>query len=205
MITADSSGSYSTGSAGGDNALTFALAWGERLASELPAALEASRSFASAARAFDRADEWPLDDTHIAESFRAMWTANASVVWTASQVERWLVRLARETGEPAPVPVPNLKTLRDALEHLDEAIFDDGNYAHADRSDERVKQRTRALARLGPFAIASWKPGGPLFDLIDPAQLHDLGRQLSARLSSMLDEMAEDYATQEAIDRIRGK
>jgi hypothetical protein len=205
MLTADPSGSYSTGSASGDNALTFALAWGERLTSELPAALEASHRFAAAARAFDRADEWHLDDTHIAASFRAMWTANASVVWAASQVERWLVRLARETGEPAPVPVPDLKTLRDALEHLDEAIFDDDNYAYANRHDARTKQRTRALERLGPFAIASWMPEGPLFNLIDPAQLNAPGRQLGDRLSSMLDVMAEDYATQEAIDRIHGK
>lgn len=204
-LTPNLSGSVSTGSADGDNALMFALAWGERLSAELPKAIQASREFAEAVRAYDRGDEWGLGDDSLAEGFRGMWTANATVVWTASQVERWLVRLAREAGDAEPEPVPDLKSLRDALEHLDEAVFDDNDYAHADRSDSRKKTVTRALHRLGPLAIASWSPDGPLFNLIDTDRIRSFGSQLSNRLSAMLDELAEDYAVQEALDRVRGK
>jgi hypothetical protein len=204
-LVPDLSGSVTTGSPNGDNALMFSLAWGERLTAELPRAIQASHDFATAVRAYDRGDDWGLSDDSLAEGFRAMWTANAAVVWTASQVERWLVRLAREVGEPEPEPDADLKTLRDALEHLDEAVFDDDDHAYADRSNKRTKQVTRALHRLEPFAIASWRPGGPLFNLIDVDQLRTLGRRLGDRLSAMLDDVAEDAAVQEAIDRMRQK
>ena len=45
----------------------------------------------------------------------------------AAQLDRWLNRYARETGQDADPDSSALRTLRNALEHLDGADFDSGH------------------------------------------------------------------------------
>lgn len=201
MLSGSLSGNLSTGSAASDYVLLFARTWTERLADELPAAISASTRLVEDDRAFGRMEDWSPSEDAVALSFRRMWAANASVVWTGYQAQRWLRRLARELGEEPPEEVPFFKSLRDALEHLDSALFDDTGTAVTDPID----RRQTGLKRIGGPSVQSWNPGGPLFALVDVDALRLLSRELSDRLKGLLDDMAEDYVVQAEIDRMRGK
>lgn len=201
MLTVDLGGNFSTGSAAGDHALLFAQTWAERLAEELRDAIAASERLVRDDRAFERMEDWSPSEDDVARSFRRMWSANAAVVWTGYQAERWLTRLARELGEPQPTPVAQLRTLRNALEHLDSALFDDAGTARADPSDRTAA----ALRALDGLRVQSWDPSGPLFALVDVEALRRLSREVTDRLYGLLDDVAEDYMVQAEIDRLRGK
>ncbi|MFJ4075959.1 hypothetical protein [Curtobacterium sp. NPDC089991] len=200
-LRVDLGGNLSTGSPAGDHALFFARTWAERLADELPAAISASTALIKDDRAFERMEDWSPSEDDVARSFRRMWAANASVVWTGYQAQRWLRRLARELDEEPPDEVPSLKSLRDALEHLDSALFDDTGTAVTDPVD----RRQTGLKKIGGLRVESWDPGGPLFALVDVAALRRLSQGITDRLHSLLNEVAEDYAVQAEIDRLRGK
>ena len=201
MLTGSLSGNFSTGSAAGDHALLFARTWAERLTAELPAAIHASQRLVDDDRAFERMEDWSPSEDDVALSFRRMWAANAAVVWTGYQAQRWVRRLARELGEEPPAEVPFLKSLRDALEHLDSALFDDTGTAVTDPVDTRQT----GLKKIGGLRVQSWAPGEPLFALVDVDELRRLSAALTDRLQVLLDDIAEDYVVQAEIDRMRGK
>ena len=78
-------------------------------------------------------------------------------MWTGYQAQRWLARLAREIGESKPDEVESLKLLRNALEHLDTALFDESGMASADPNDRSAW----SLRKLGGPAVQSWAARGP--------------------------------------------
>ena len=201
MITADVGGNFSTGSPAGDHALLFARTWTERLADELPAAFAASERLVLDSRNFERMEDWSPSQDDLERSFRRMWAENATVVWTGYQAQRWLARLAREIGESEPAEVESLKLLRNALEHLDTALFEESGMATADPNDRNAW----SLRKLGGLSVQSWAAGGPLFTLVDVDGLRRLSRELTDRLDALVDAIAEDYFVQQEIDRRRGK
>ncbi len=71
-------------------------------------------------------EEWSPTGEDIERNFRVRWTEEHTLVWGAHQLEQWTRRLAIERGEDAPDPDAVLATVRNALEHLNEANFDRG-------------------------------------------------------------------------------
>lgn len=201
MITADLGGNFSTGSPAGDHALLFARTWAERLADELPLAIATSEQLVRDSRDSERMEDWSPSADDLERSFRRMWAANATVVWTGYQAQRWLARLAREIGEPKPAEVESLKVLRNALEHLDTALFDEDGMATADPADRAAW----SLRKLGAVPVQSWAADGPLFALVDVDSLQRLSGEITARLDALIDAIVEDYVVQQEIDRRRGK
>lgn len=140
------------------------------------------------------------------KAFRTKWTADATVIWTARHVDRWTAKLAQLTGQPEPVPVPALRTLRNALEHLDEAVFDedeDDGYATVPPTATRKKFALADLPNgrllVGTEAVAKF------YGLIEVDALRELASTLTARLDGLMDELASDYYAQQIIDERRGK
>lgn len=205
MVEPRLDGSFRTNSVNGDYALLFARAWSERLEGELAASVEATRSLDAMWRAYDHGDDW-IDQFALDKAFRTKWSADATVIWTARHVDRWTAKLAQMTGQPEPVPVPALRTLRNALEHLDEAVFDedeDDGYATVPPTATRKKF---ALADLpnGRLLIGT-EASAKLYGLIEVDALRELASTLTARLDGLMDEMASDYYAQQIIDERRGK
>lgn len=204
MIEPQLSGDFSMPDANGDHALMFARAWAERLDAELPSALDAVSAFALKIRQAEYGEDWSPNDREIDAAFRRMWTANVTLVWTAFQVERWTARLAAEADEEVPAPVQYLQDLRNALEHLDEAAFVDGD---AVVPGVERKRKGWSLAKLPRerLPIASWRPGGNLFGLLDVDAIRTLATGLTGRLDALMDQLVEDYMVQAKMDELRGK
>ena len=100
---------------------------------------------------------------------RWLWVAQHQVVWSAHQLESWSRRLAVERGD-APSPRDQvLADLRNALEHLDEAVFEDE--AHCAAGPDRRNRSLHALPRGELFLGPDLHGGSKLFGLIDPADL----------------------------------
>lgn len=173
MVEPSLDGSFSTNGPAGDYALLLARAWSGRLEAELPAAVQATQSLRALWSAYDHSDDWRIDQPALDLAFRAMWTADATLIWTANQVDRWTVQLARETKQPVPATVPGLRTPHNALEHLDDAVFEDDGYATAPSGKAGF-----ALSNLpnGRLLVADWKPGGKLYGLIEINPIRDLAR-----------------------------
>ncbi|MGH3923261.1 MAG: hypothetical protein ACREX8_05955 [Gammaproteobacteria bacterium] len=100
---------------------------------------------------------------------RRLWVAQHQVVWSAHQLERWSQRLAKERGDTPSSPDPVLVNLRNALEHLDDAEFEDEGHAAAD--SDRRNRSLHALPRAELFLGPDEYGGSKLFGLIDPADL----------------------------------
>jgi hypothetical protein len=101
------------------------LAWAEevrRLIGELYAVRKEHWDLLAAQ---ERSEDWSPSDEMIARAFRRHWVASHQVVWAAYQLNRWAARDARDSGREVPAADAVLKNLRDALEHLDEAEWQD--------------------------------------------------------------------------------
>jgi hypothetical protein len=64
-------------------------------------------------------------DEDLQRNFRVRWTEEHMLIWAAHQLERWIKRLAIDRGEPSPTPDPVLADVRNAMEHLYDADFDE--------------------------------------------------------------------------------
>jgi hypothetical protein len=129
---------------------------------------EVKRLRAQHDRLDDRGDEGAPTDYDFYDSFRRLWAAQHHLVWAANQLERWTRRLAQERREPEPVPDALLTDLRNALEHLDEAVIEgDGTTATAGDNPKQNK----SLRRLPDSQLLIGTGGLGLFQLVDPAEL----------------------------------
>jgi hypothetical protein len=197
----DMSGNFSTSTWAGDFSLLFARTWAERLQAQLPVVRAASAKLHRINRQIERMEDWSPSESDYEEAFRALWAECVLTVWIADGLHRWLTLLSKELGEESPPEIPELRNLRNALIHLDEASFD-RNGPHA--GDGRGNRSLRELPGERIF-VQSWSPGSPLFELIDVEALERMSSGLLNRLGWELNRMAEDYLVQEEIDRRRGK
>jgi hypothetical protein len=128
-------------------------------------------------------EDWSPTELDLARNFRAQWAEEQTLVWAAHQVERWARRLAKERGEPAPPPDKVLANVRNALEHLDEAEFDDSYAVPGDRS--------RSLRALPNGRLAIELGDRLAFGLID---VDELERRALAVVGAIEDELMESAA-----------
>jgi hypothetical protein len=107
--------------------LFFIQTWAEEIRDQAPTARAARARHHQLMDQAERGEDWSPDDDVIADQFRKVWAAEATLIWMAAQLDRWLDRYARETGQDAGSHSSALRTLRNALEHLDGAAFDGGH------------------------------------------------------------------------------
>lgn len=147
---------------------TFVDVWADEVRRLVPQVKELREAHDRDSRAMDYGEDWSPDEHDMYASWRRLWAAQHHLVWAANQLERWVSRLATERGTPVPEPDAVLADLRNALEHLDEAVLDD-DHALASAGDN--PKANRSLRNL-PGAKLHIGTGGPrLFDLIDSAEI----------------------------------
>ena len=141
--------------------ITFVRAWAESTLRQVERVREVRQEAALLNRQLDR--EWDGDRAKALEPlWRQNWTEEHSLVWALHQLERWVSRLARERGLEPREPDADLRDLRNALEHLDDAVLERGHLAEAGEDPKR----NRSLRRLPGEKIAI-ATGGRLFGTLD--------------------------------------
>lgn len=126
---------------------------------------------------------------HLAASWQAAWTAEALLVISADNLERWIKRLYIERGRtPAPAH-PRLRALRNAIEHMDESDFEDDEWI----ARAAGTKQGRGLGAL-PESSLSISPGShdSVFGLIKHEDLQSIVNTLIHELDRELDDYAAD-------------
>jgi hypothetical protein len=143
---------------------TFIDVWAGEVRRRVPEVQQLRDRYERMDRAVAHADAPMLSEEDVYEAWQQLWAAQHHLVWAAYQLERWVARLARETHQQAPAADPVLADLRHALEHLDEAEFDEQGATPGARS--------RSLRAL-PGGRLDIGPGTTrrMFDLVDDADL----------------------------------
>jgi hypothetical protein len=178
-----------------DVCVTFVRAWSESVLRQIERILDAKEDARRLNRQLDR--EWDQDAEKALEVvWRRNWTEEHALVWSMHQLERWVSRLARERGSEPSQEHGVLRDLRNALEHLDEAMLDGGHVAEAG-DDPRMNRSLRRLPG-GRLMIAT---SGNLFGTLSLADLeavareqHDLMEQESLeRKEAMIEAAIDSY------------
>lgn len=163
-------------SAAEEACVTFVRAWAESALRQVERVREVRQQAARLNRQLDR--DWDRDLARELEPlWRQNWTEEHSLVWTLYQLERWASRLARERGSAPVEPDAELRDLRNALEHLDEAVLEHGYVAEAGEDP----RRNRSLRRL-PGANIEIATGGKLFGTVNLRDLEAIAREQFERM-----------------------
>lgn len=137
-------------------------------------------------RAYERMEDWSPDELDLAQSSRAQWAEEHSLVWAAYQVERWAQRLAEERGEDPQPRDEVLVNVRNALEHLDEAEFKDGHAVPGHSGNRSLRKLPGDRLPIGTgYSLA--------FGLIDPSELERRALGVVATIEDELMEQAADW------------
>ncbi|USQ81570.1 hypothetical protein NF556_07970 [Ornithinimicrobium faecis] len=173
--------------------VTFVRAWAESTIRQVQRVREIKQQAARLNRQLDR--EWDRDlATELEPLWRQNWTEEHSLIWALHQLERWTSRLARERGIELPEANAKLRDLRNALEHLDEAVLENGHLAEAGEDP----QKNRSLRRL-PGASITIATSGRVFGTFDLQELEVLAREQFERMEDEAFER-EEAEIEAAID-----
>jgi hypothetical protein len=110
-----------------EQALDMVRTWAEEVLRQVRRVREVRERTAQEDRNFERLEDWSPTWEEVLASYREQFAAEHLLVWSAHQLERWDARLRRERGQQPRAQDQVLKLVRDALEHLDEAHFDEGD------------------------------------------------------------------------------
>lgn len=159
-----------------ETCVTFVRAWAESTLRQVERVREVRQRAAQLNRQLDR--DWDRDLAKELEPlWRQNWTEEHSLVWSLHQLERWASRLARERGLEPLEPDVELRDLRNALEHLDDAVLEHGHLAQAGEDPKK----NRSLRRLPGENIAI-ATGGRLFGTLDLRDLEVIAREHFERM-----------------------
>jgi hypothetical protein len=176
---------------GDDLPLMLARGWAEASMRLLQEASAMRKEYRALDRAYERMDIEGLSESDLLDKIRRIWIAESMLVHAASSLEIWMAKLYRTRRRKPRPQVAYLRQLRNALEHLEEADFDDEGWI--------ATARTAQGARRGIGALPEAKlevglgPDGLLFGVIAPAELHSLVDDLVRELDRELDEYAQDW------------
>ncbi|MFK3735662.1 hypothetical protein ACI2LJ_35960 [Streptomyces sp. NPDC088090] len=150
-------------------------------------------------RAYDYNEEWSPSPQQIAANYRELWTEEHMLVWSAHQLERWRARLAEERGMPAPPEDENLRTVRGALEHLDEVALGDLVATPPEGKPKHVGRSLRSLPN--EMLMLDVAGRGPLFEILDRETIEAAALAVVKSIEDELDQRAMDHYA----DLMRGK
>jgi hypothetical protein len=168
-----------------DEPLTIAQAWAEAVLDQVKIARAARKKHDWSLWAAEKMEDWSPDDQQIHRSFRRLWTADSTLVWMAFQLERWTTRLYQDQSLEPPAANPQLRDLRNALEHLDEADIVDSNAVAGEGSWSLKKLPGSRLL------IGTYDDGGRLFGVLTSAELEAAALDLIGALSGRIDDAAQ--------------
>lgn len=172
---------------GEDVVLSLAVSWAGAVREQLDNVRKRVKNFHNVSNMYERMDGDVTTD-HLAASWQAAWTAEALLVISADNLERWIKRLHLDRGREPKTPLPLLRKLRNAIEHMDESEFDDEEWIA-----RPTKSQSRGLGAL-PDASLSISVGShdKVFGLITLDELQSIVDSLVNELERELDDYAED-------------
>lgn len=187
--------------------VTLVHAWSESVLQQVERVRAVRQEYAPISRQLDREWDDALAD-QLSVIWRRSWTEEHTLVWSMHQLDRWVRRLAQERGEEPPPENQLLTDLRNTLEHLDEAIFDEDDVAEP--GVDRTKNRSLRRLPGGKFYIATG--GVRVFGTVALDEVEQAARDHLTRLEDEADQRREEQieAAGEAyidylIDTQRGK
>jgi hypothetical protein len=169
----------------GDDVLFFVQTWAEAVIRQLDRVRELREEGAVLFRQAERADMEVLDliEEDSQRNSRVQWAEEHMLIWAAHQLEQWNCRLAVERGEEPPEPDEFLARVRNALEHLDEADFEEGQAVPGPLGSNRS---LRSLPGGGGLWLALGFGDSPLAGLISPTDLEKRALAVVQRIEAEL-------------------
>ena len=162
----------------------------------------------SRSKAFDHADDWTTW-AWVVEGFDDEWAEAHMLVVAAHKLDSWVRRWALEADDDRPVPVEDalINDLRDALEHLDEAVFDEDTGGWL-RDPSSSKRKIWALERLPrtPGGSGTTASGDVIaLGLVSINRLERTAVDIEAQITDEIEAPEIDTYIQSEIDRRLGK
>ena len=155
---------------------------------------------------YDRGEDWSPGEEQLHGGYEDAWVEQHLLVVAAHQFSKWARRLAAvETGGVRRETHEHLESLRNSVEHLDEALLE-GDYAVPDPRIKRKKWGLSELPGEGLFLGSDWRgPGTTAFGVLDVEALEEDCRTV---VSDIFDDRAGpaiDSYVQSLIDDARGR
>lgn len=182
---------------GEDIVLSLAVSWVGAVREQLHNVKVRVNHWSNVDRMYERADgDVSLDD--LARAWQAAWIAEALLVISADNLERWVKRLYVENGRQPRPPHPQLRALRNAIEHMDESEFDDETWT----ASPGESGQSRGLGAL-PNASLSIAVGSrdKVFDIISHEDLQAIVDGLVRELEREITDYEEDMVALYLEDR----
>lgn len=186
------SGTLNTFDADGDDvALMLARSWADSTFEMLELSRKRRSNYHWISKAYDRMDGDAVDLAMLQRSIREVWSTDCLLIISAANLEAWTRKLYRSRRRREPEPIENLKRLRNAIEHLDEADIDEETWTATARTSKAVKSGIGALPnqKLGVGVSGD----GLLFGVMSHDDLEKLVNGLLDELSQELDDYARDW------------
>ena len=171
-----------------DTYLFFARTWAESVLRQLHQLRAMRRRHEGNDRAYDRMEEWSPTAGDLQADFREDWAATHLLVVAANQAELWVRKLREIRGQTVPPKKAVLVNLRDALEHLKDAEFAEGDAIAGTAGNKSL----RALpgSRL---PIAFGVGDDSVFGLVTVAELERAALDVVGQIEDELTQAAEDW------------
>ncbi|MEU7745392.1 hypothetical protein [Nonomuraea sp. NPDC049158] len=164
-----------------EHCVSFVRIWAETVLRQVKRVRLMRATFHRDHRNYERLEDWSPTETDLERNFRALWAEEHTLVWAAHQLEKWAQRLARERRQPSPERDATLAGVRNALEHLEDADFDEFHALAGEKSN-------RSLRGLPGSRIPITLGGELSFGLIDSRELEE---RALAIVRSIEDEMEQ--------------
>jgi hypothetical protein len=179
-----------------EHAVLFVRTWAETVLRQIKRVNEAREKLHLDSRNYDRMEDWSPTEEDVERAFRALWAEEHTLVWAAHQLEQWRIRLGQLRKRDGVARDTKLASLRNALEHLVEADFQDGYAVPKEGRGASFggRGKGRGLASLphGRLAIAI---GGPaIFAMLDADEVERVALcQVQAIEAELEQEAVERY------------
>ncbi|RNL80712.1 hypothetical protein [Halostreptopolyspora alba] len=177
-----------------EHAVLFVRTWAEAVIRQVERVNEAREKFRVDARNYERMEDWSPSEEDVDRAFRALWAEEHTLVWAAHQLEQWRIRLGQLRKRDGVARDKTLASLRNALEHLVEAEFQDG-YAvpkEGRSTSGGGRGKGRGLASL-PDGRLEISTGGPaVFDLLDANEVERVALHQVQAIEGELEQDAMD-------------
>lgn len=176
---------------GDDIPLMLARSWADATLELLAKSREKRRRYVVLDKSYERMDVEGLAWEDVQKALRDVWSTDCLLILSSSNLEVWVRKLYQARRRKAPKQLANLKRLRNAIEHLDEANLDEMTWTATARTTAALKSGIGALPNQ---ELAIGLTGdGLLFGVISHEELETLVSGLLDELWQELDEYARDW------------
>jgi len=176
---------------GDDIPLMLARSWADATYELLVQSRDRRRRHRNLDSMYERMDGDGVTWGAVEEALRRVWSTDCLLILSASNLESWVRKLYRARRRRVPESLPNLKQLRNAIEHLDEAELDEESWTASARTKSSEKH---GIGSLPNQSLALGITGdGKLFGVITHNELETLVHSLLRELADELDDYAQSW------------